>query len=479
MSAVTGVVFLARTVSKSVGLAEPTEEQLKEEMPEKNCALFRKFPHLSRKLAWRSLGASKSTPVHVCTLPKNMKFYVKREDLISPLYGGNKVRSLQHQLAVLEARRVRGDAAAKQIMAVGSGGSNQVVATVVHAQTLGWNENSKDCAINACWLDADEPDLDNTLNYLSVLSFPNVGFTVDWGASPGLLRALKAIRGAFTQNEFIPLMLGGNCPSGVIGQASGIIELAEQIERGDSPDIDRIYVPMGSGCTVSGLILGVVLVRHLNMKAFSSPDFKIVGCNVVDKLALLDRTVGFHISSRFAFMPLTIIHSVLGACWALKQLGGPDLERKCRQFLETNVELRSDTDVVGKYGTHSGRSREAALYYDENGVMTSFKTGRQEKELWVCGHFVAKAFQPLVNDLEEAMEKRSSEEAPIYMLWQTKSAVQPKGPLNEWEKMKQQNHTVKKWANDGMAESPKYRPGKVSTKDGGPQDYRFLMTEIQ
>jgi hypothetical protein len=111
--------------------------------------------------------------------------------------------------------------------------------------------------------------------------------------------------------------------------------------------------------------------------------------------------------------------------------------------------------------------------------MTSFKTGRQEKELWVCGHFVAKAFQPLVNDLEEAMEKRSSEEAPIYMLWQTKSAVQPKGPLNEWEKMKQQNHTVKKWANDGMAESPKYRPGKVSTKDGGPQDYRFLMTEIQ
>jgi hypothetical protein len=90
------------------------------------------------------LGATKPSPIHVCTLPKDkLKFYVKREDLISPLYGGNKVRTLQHQLAVLEARRERGDVAAKQIVPLGSGGSNQVVATVVHAKRLGWdNQNN-------------------------------------------------------------------------------------------------------------------------------------------------------------------------------------------------------------------------------------------------------------------------------------------------------------------------------------------------
>ena len=65
-----------------------------------------------------------------------VEFCVKREDLISPMYGGNKVRTLQHQLAVCESRRddVGKDqetttyaAAFRQLVSVGTGGSNQVV----------------------------------------------------------------------------------------------------------------------------------------------------------------------------------------------------------------------------------------------------------------------------------------------------------------------------------------------------------------
>ena len=65
-----------------------------------------------------------------------VEFCVKREDLISPMYGGNKVRTLQHQLAVCESRRddVGKDqetttyaAAFPQLVSVGTGGSNQVV----------------------------------------------------------------------------------------------------------------------------------------------------------------------------------------------------------------------------------------------------------------------------------------------------------------------------------------------------------------
>ena len=55
------------------------------------------------------------TPVHsgTCTAAgaevtgkssTQVAFYVKREDLASKDYGGNKVRTLQHQLAVCEAR---------------------------------------------------------------------------------------------------------------------------------------------------------------------------------------------------------------------------------------------------------------------------------------------------------------------------------------------------------------------------------------
>jgi hypothetical protein len=170
IASMTSLVFLLRRMSSSVGVAEPTEQQLKEENPEQNCALFRHLPTLSKKLAWRSLGVTTSTPIHVCTLPKDgVVFYIKREDLISSQYGGNKVRTLQHQLAVCEARRERGDGACKQLVAIGSGGSNQVIATVVHARSLGW-DSKEDCAVSACWFDKDEPDLDNTLNMVRARS---------------------------------------------------------------------------------------------------------------------------------------------------------------------------------------------------------------------------------------------------------------------------------------------------------------------
>ena len=470
---VAGALLVMRRVSASVGTAAPTKEQLEQEHPQEKCAIFRHLPSLATKLAWRSLGASESTPIHKCEMPNGIEFYVKREDLISNKYGGNKVRTLQHQLAVCEARRERGDKACKQLVPIGSGGSNQIIATVVHARELGW-DNEGGCAINPCWFDSDKPDLDNTLNMLSTFSFP-IGFSFNWGMKPGFLEAVGAIWGAITQDVFLPLMLGGNCPVGVLGQVGGVLELAEQIHRRESPDPNRIYLAIGSGCTASGLILGVVLTQHLGLNTFQHSDFKIVVCNVHHGMALGDRLFGFHVNPFFGYMPLTIQHSVFEACNTLKRLGGPDLTSECRSFIQNHVELRSREDVVGKYGGHSDISREAAQHYDDTGVMTDYLTGKKEKEIWVCGHFVAKALQPLVSDLEKA---KSQSLAPSYMLWQTKSAVQPLGPLmNEWEKMQMQNETVKKWANEGKAES-KLRAGKVSTKDGTADDYRSIMTTI-
>ena len=182
-----------------------------------------------------------------------LEFYVKREDLICPsTYGGNKVRTLQHQLAVCEARRENGETAFRQLVSVGTGGSNQVVAMVVHARALGWDGGTTGDTdgdtdvyaplppprINVCWPDHDAPALDNTLNMLSVLSFPNVGFRFNWGdyrlsAAAALLRSL---RDAWTRRGFVPMMPGGNCPAGVLGQVGAVLKLSEQIEAGDSPD---------------------------------------------------------------------------------------------------------------------------------------------------------------------------------------------------------------------------------------------------
>jgi 1-aminocyclopropane-1-carboxylate deaminase/D-cysteine desulfhydrase-like pyridoxal-dependent ACC family enzyme len=411
-----------------------------------------------------------------------VEILIKREDLISNCYGGNKVRTLQHQLAVCEVRRDAGETSFQQLVSLGSGGSNQVVATVVHARKLGWDNEKGNGAINVCWFDKDEPDLDNTLNMLSVFSFSNIGFTVDWGTKVGLLKTLSGMHKAWTQKEFVPMAMGGNCPVGVIGQAGGILELAEQIQAGTSPDPDRIYIPIGSGCTISGLILGVCLARELNLKVFMSPDFKIVGCNVHEGFALLDRIVGIHTNPLFKFMPLTITHSVVGACRALKQIGGPDLEEKVMAFIKSNVEIRADAEVVGIYGGHSEKSREAANHYDDKGVVLDYKTGEKKEGLWVCGHFVAKAFHPLMKDMEAEMKRDKHDNTekvpPKFMLWMTKSAVQPLGNVDEWSKFTRSNDAVKKWAREGKAEST-LRPGNVSTDDGSKaEDYRSIMTKI-
>ena len=559
-AAATAIAWLRR-VSNAIGVAAPTARMVQEENPTVRCALLRHLPHLAGRLAWRSLGAT-PTPIHTCccanpavkptktatttadcgsenennnttqtTRPK-LRFYVKREDLIHPIYGGNKVRTLQHSLAICQVKRDDDTIAAyRQLVAIGTGGSNQVVAMAVHAQALGWkNTGTTDSTdstttinsthkrpatstgtaidttaqIHACWYDADEPDLDNTLNLLSVLSMSNVGWTYDWGTPFQWGRCtLQALWQAWTQHTCIPFMLGGNCPAGVLGQVSGILELAEQIQAGTCPaDLERIYVPVGSACTISGLIVGTVLVQTLwkdkNQDCSSSEndntasttssspplhDIKIIGCNVHHDVALLDRWCNFHLNPWLSLVPLTIQHSVRSTCRTLHALGGPDILQPCLEFMKHSVELRSRPSVVGKYGGHSPASRQAAQWYDAHGRVEDYVTQKEAPPLWVCGHFVAKALQPLLEDLQHYAQEanrrnpNSDLDDPKYLLWMTKSAVQPRGTVNEWERLLQQNKTVQDWANRGQAESV-HRPGRLSTQNGRPEEYRHLMTPI-
>jgi hypothetical protein len=240
LAAPLSALALLRRMHASVGTAPPTAAMLVEEAAA-DCALFRHFPPLRQTLAWRSLGAM-PTAVHrgAVTDPisgRRLSFEVKREDLISSEYGGNKVRTLQHQLAVCEAKIERASSAAERarlenLLVIGTGGSNQVVATLVHARRAGLAN------VNVAWLQPDLPDLDNSLNMLSTLSLPLGGSRGTWGRpAPMLTGLLRACLGGG-----VALPLGGNNPSGVLGQAGGALELAEQIERGEAADPERLYL---------------------------------------------------------------------------------------------------------------------------------------------------------------------------------------------------------------------------------------------
>jgi 1-aminocyclopropane-1-carboxylate deaminase/D-cysteine desulfhydrase-like pyridoxal-dependent ACC family enzyme len=558
-------LWVLQTMHSSVGIAAPMERQCAEESDQrKEYPLFRHYPEMANHIAWRALGKF-PTPLHFCKcqaipimpavkgndnpgsstppVPRTVQFYVKREDLSSSVYGGNKVRTLQHQLAVLESKLERQLQQNKDqprsscknnsriLRVFGSGGSNQVLATALYALRMKLPLHQ----IQALWI-ADPPDLDNTLNMLSTLSLEDnshistknqqprqeeeerqinqTDITFEtWGKPLGLLRSLLSacISTVFDPNNSFILTLGGNNPAGVIGQISGALELAEQVQQGqlggggERRRVDGIYVAVGSSCTITGLILGVAIARRLGLDAFGNgytsnntsnnkDDFRLHMVPIEDTLAMLHRWTGLYTRATFArFIPLTIRHSLHATCKVLVELGGPDVLVDALAILEHETVVHANAHLIGKYGAHSEPSKACARLFDDTVVLkdefgsptftttsksTDNKDSTQEiPALWLCGHFTAKPMAVLCDHLLKEAEDENSNKTMIF--WQTKSVVQPRGTKNEWNALQHEMPVaVQEWANKGEAQSTK-RPGTVDLVNGSPKDYRHLMTKIE
>ena len=337
--------------------------------------------------------------------------------------------------------------------------------------------------INGLWALPDAPDLDNTLNMLSTLSMP--GRHVPWTRPLALLRNLfGALLGTSRDKVF---NMGGNSVPGLLGQASGALELAEQIAAGEAPDPDAIYVAIGSSCTITGLIVGICLARTLPAfkgRAFTNKALKIIGVPIHHGPAGMHRSFGFFKSSPSSALAVTPMHGIPQLCAFLKAHGGAqDLEEQATRFLMDSVEIVADKDVVGKYGEHSKRSLWASGLYDQFGSVVDAKTGSiRQKDLWLCGHFVGKPFSVILQRAAEAPGGAGALPRPQHLnviLWQTKSAVQPRGALDEWEafcKLKEEHGSIRRWSDRGRFSSI-LRVGAVSDQ-AGADGYRHLMTAV-
>ena len=141
---------------------------------------------------------------------------------------------------------------------------------------------------------------------------------------------------------------GGHNVSGVLGQIGACLELAEQIQRGEPDafgpldlhfmlhhslvpctpctgevrDPDAIYLAYGSGCTTTGLVIGVAIARHLRLQAFRSPGFSIVAVVVHHAVAALHGRLGV---LYWRCMPLSVSWSIDAVCAYLATMGMPDL----------------------------------------------------------------------------------------------------------------------------------------------------------
>lgn len=172
--------------------------------------------------------------------------WIKRDDALGRelgLPGGTKIRKLDVLLAMPPWRDAPGWAS------VGAIGSGQLVALSAAARVLG-----RTLRAHLFW----EPPLPGLLEHLAYVA-----------SGPGDLRytdtriglALRHPRALVSRmiGDLAVVPPGASALSGQIGVVRGALELAAQIEAGVCPRPAHLFVPLGSGGTLVGLMAGLGL----------------------------------------------------------------------------------------------------------------------------------------------------------------------------------------------------------------------------
>jgi D-cysteine desulfhydrase len=232
--------------------------------------LFEAFPDLAQRTPWLPL-AHVPTSIEPCTaigkwLGREDGVFMKRDDLISPLYGGNKVRRYEFVLADAKAK------GKKRIITVGGLASTQAMATALFGRALGFEVTI---------VLFDQPVTRFALD--SVRGFVSAGAELIYGGGYAMtaIRAYRAHRQRRSENYFI--MPGAAGALANLGYIDGMLELAQQVERGEAARPDVIVLPTGSSGTLAALALGAA---HLGW------DTEVVGVRITTALATNRLTVG-------------------------------------------------------------------------------------------------------------------------------------------------------------------------------------------
>ncbi|MCP4197455.1 MAG: pyridoxal-phosphate dependent enzyme [Proteobacteria bacterium] len=230
-------------------------------------SLFKKYPRLENRLPRVSL-ASLPTPVErlegLEKLGYGGRLYIKRDDLSGELYGGNKTRKLEFLLGQVQQSNK------KRTVTFGAAGSNHATATAVYGKELGLECHS---------MLMPQPN--------SFLVRKNLLVSYDRKAHLQYDKSLSrtAIRSGILMlrqgGDIAVIPAGGSSPLGVCGFVNAAFELKEQIDSGELPEPDYIYVAAGTLGTTAGLILGL---KALGLKS------RVIPVRVVD-LKLTNRVV--------------------------------------------------------------------------------------------------------------------------------------------------------------------------------------------
>jgi D-cysteine desulfhydrase len=238
--------------------------------------IFAELPALRHAVPWRPLVHA-PTPVEPCRTPflDREGVFHKRDDRVSPLYGGNKIRRFEFLLADAERR------GARSLVTVGGLASTQMMATVLFGRRLGF-------AVHAVLF--DQPVTSFARGVVLTGAAAGGQLVRGGGYLATTLRAFAVYRRASRPYLIFP---GASSPLAVLGYVDAMLELGEQVRRGEVPRPDIIVVPAGSGGTLVGLAVGAALLRWPTM---------VTGVRITDLIACNRATLRWRIEAVARFL---------------------------------------------------------------------------------------------------------------------------------------------------------------------------------
>jgi len=226
-------------------------------------ALFAAYPGLRSRLP-RAPFLTAPTPVSRWELPglPDGGLWVKHDERSCPLYGGNKPRKLEFAIGGALARGSR------RLVTTGGIGTNHGLATAVLGRNVG-------LATSLVLL--HQPVTEEVRRKVLLLAA--------WGSElvyrrsvPGVALGVAGVlaRSAVRRERPFLLPTGGTSPTANAGLVSAGLELGAQVERGLLPAPRSVWVPVGTGGTLAGLVVGLRLAGLAT---------RVVGVLVTDVLA--------------------------------------------------------------------------------------------------------------------------------------------------------------------------------------------------
>lgn len=204
-------------------------------------ALFSAWPELAEIVPWIALGDT-PTPVAPLTRMDCGDLWIKRDDLSSSVYGGNKVRKLEFILAQAKETKKR------RVVTVGGIGTNHGLATAAFCRQLGL-----ECVL----LLYDQPVTHCVKDNLRLFHHFDARVLPKGSFAKTLLSFFLWHRILHPFDFFV--YPGGSSVIGTLGFASGGLELAAQVAEGAMPEPAELFCPVGSGGTMAGLMVGLAL----------------------------------------------------------------------------------------------------------------------------------------------------------------------------------------------------------------------------